>query len=144
MYIVPTYCYSHVQGKDMAKTTTKASTKRKSKQNMKTSLKTRSQTTSKLTVGKKLKPALDRIDIRIDSEKKEIISMAAKLSRQTISQYILSLVLSNAEQVLSEQKQIKLSAKDWNQFCSQLDHAPARDIPALRELLNRPCIFKDE
>ena len=86
---------------------------------------------------------LTRIDIRIDEGKKRVIAKAAELNGQNLSQYIMSVVWPDAESRVNEDTRIKLSSRDWKQFCERLD-APARDLPSLRKLLNGPSRFQHD
>ncbi len=85
---------------------------------------------------------ITRIDIRVDDDKKRIISEAAALAGQTITQYVMGLVLPDAERRVAENCRIKLSRRDWEDFRARLD-APPQDLPALRALLNRESRFQD-
>jgi uncharacterized protein (DUF1778 family) len=84
---------------------------------------------------------LTRIDIRIDQIKKKVIARAAELNGQNLTQYIMSIVWPDAEQRVNQDTRIKLTPRDWKQFCDKLD-APTRNLPELKKLLNRPSRFK--
>lgn len=84
---------------------------------------------------------LKRIDIRIEEAKKSVIVKAAEIKGQNISQYIMSQVWPDAQKIVNENTAIKLSARDWKHFCDKLD-APARNLPKLKQLINRPSRFK--
>jgi uncharacterized protein (DUF1778 family) len=85
--------------------------------------------------------SLTRIDIRIESIKKKVIAKAAKLNGQNLTQYIMGIVWPDAEKRVNQDTRIKLTSRDWKQFCERLD-APTRNMPELKELLNRPSRFK--
>jgi uncharacterized protein (DUF1778 family) len=85
---------------------------------------------------------LTRIDIRVDEEKKNVISRAAELSGQTITQYVLGLVWPDAERRVTEDTRIRLSETDWEAFAARLDEPP-RELPELKALLNRKSRFQD-
>jgi uncharacterized protein (DUF1778 family) len=85
---------------------------------------------------------ITRIDIRVDDDKKRTISEAAALAGQTITQYVIGLVLPDAERRVAENYRIKLSPRDWDAFMRRLDEPP-QDLPALRTLLNRESRFQD-
>jgi uncharacterized protein (DUF1778 family) len=85
---------------------------------------------------------ITRIDIRVDDEKKRTISEAAALAGQTITQYVMGLVLPDAERRIAENYRLKLSGQDWDNFTARLD-APPRDLPALRSLLTGESRFQD-
>lgn len=85
---------------------------------------------------------MTRIDIRVDDAKKEVISKAAALLGQTVTQYVMSLVLPDAERRVAENHRIQLSPQDWEVFARRLDEAP-QELPALKILLNRESRFQD-
>jgi uncharacterized protein (DUF1778 family) len=85
---------------------------------------------------------ITRIDIRVDDGKKQVITTAAELAGQTLTQYVMGLVWPDAERRVAENHRVKLSAADWAEFMSRLD-APPKDLPALRVLLNRESRFSD-
>lgn len=58
----------------------------------------------------------------------------------TITQYVMGLVWPDAERRVAENHRVKLSPRDWKAFAERLD-APPRDLPGLRELLDRHSRF---
>ena len=87
-------------------------------------------------------PALTRIDLRVDEEKKNVIARAAELAGLTITQYVLGLVWPDAERRVAESSRVRLSEKNWEAFTARLDEAP-RDLSALKALLARESRFQD-
>ncbi|MGA3170920.1 MAG: DUF1778 domain-containing protein [Chthoniobacteraceae bacterium] len=81
-----------------------------------------------------------RIDIRVDQQKKNLISRAAEILGVNVTQFILERVLPEAEKIVSEERTIRLSKKDWEQFCAKLDE-PSKDLPELRRLMRAKSIF---
>ena len=84
--------------------------------------------------------ASTRIDLRLDPYKKSVVSRAAELLGVNITQFIMDRVYPEAERIVSENQRIRLSPKEWEQFCAKLDQ-PTKDLPELRKLLTEPSLF---
>jgi uncharacterized protein (DUF1778 family) len=84
--------------------------------------------------------ASTRIDLRLDPYKKRVVSRAAELLGVNITQFIMDRVFPEAERIVLEDQRIRLSPKDWEQFCMKLDEPP-KDLPELRKLLAEPSLF---
>lgn len=80
------------------------------------------------------------LQLRVSSQQKDILSQAAKLLRTTLSNFVLANAYKAAQQVLTDQIHFTLSPEQWNSFCQALDQ-PARDIPALKALLEEPGVL---
>lgn len=65
-----------------------------------------------------------RIDIRLSIEDKETIEKAAKCNRQTLSNYIISVVIKQAEIDLSNNETIVLSNKERDALLNSLENPP--------------------
>lgn len=81
-----------------------------------------------------------RFSIRASATQKRVIAEAARIRDTTISDFVLEQSLTAAQQVIADQVHFRLSRKQWKEFCNALD-APAKPIPALRKLLNKPSLF---
>ena len=81
-----------------------------------------------------------RFSIRVSATQKRVIAEAARIKDTTISDFVLEQSLTAAQQVIADQVQFTLSKKQWKEFCDALD-APAKTIPALRELLTKPSLI---
>ncbi|MGK7872842.1 MAG: DUF1778 domain-containing protein [Xenococcaceae cyanobacterium] len=84
-----------------------------------------------------------RLQLRLSTHQKDVLSRAAKLKQTTISNFILEASYEAAQKVLVEQSLFSLSDEEWEAFCDALD-APPKDIPALRKLLTEPSVFDGE
>ncbi|MGH9800590.1 MAG: DUF1778 domain-containing protein [Blastocatellia bacterium] len=82
----------------------------------------------------------DRFSIRVSARQKEVIATAARLSRITISEFVLEQSYQAARQIVADQTSFTLTKKEWKAFCAALD-APPKTIPALRKLLTKPSVF---
>lgn len=67
---------------------------------------------------------MDRIDLRISSEDKRTLEMAAASKRVSLSSYIVSLALQGAAADLEREKTIKVSLEGWAQLIEMLDNPP--------------------
>ena len=76
---------------------------------------------------------VERLNIRASEFEKSVLMRAAKVSRVSISQFVLQQALDAAERVLSDQTRFVLSGSEFEKFCQLLD-APVRDLPAVRKL----------
>lgn len=83
-----------------------------------------------------------RIDLRVDEHKKQVITRAAKLSGQNLTQYVMGLIWPDASRRVADETRLTLSSKDWQEFCRLLD-APPRELPELKALLHRPTPFRN-
>jgi len=81
-----------------------------------------------------------RIDLRVESRKKEIITRAAAMRGINITQFIMDMVYPEAERIVAEENRARLSRADWQRFAAKLDEAP-RDLPKLRRLMRESSIF---
>jgi len=82
-----------------------------------------------------------RIDLRLDRHKKSVVARAAELAGVNITQFIMDRVFPDAERIVLENNRIRLSGRDWTNFCARLDAHPKK-LPELRKLLQEPSLFK--
>ena len=66
----------------------------------------------------------NRIDIRLSDADKEIIEKAASYSRQSVSSYIISVVVKQAQLDLIENETLHLSNQDRDFIINLLDNPP--------------------
>ena len=76
----------------------------------------------------------NRIDIRLSDSDKQIIEKAASCSRQSISSYIISVVVKQAQLDLIENETLYLTNKDMDFIINLLDN-PSEPNEHLKELL---------
>ncbi len=84
----------------------------------------------------------EKLDLRVSSEAKRALRRAANVSRQSLSEFVLSSALARADEVLAEQTTILLSDADWADFVAALDAPAAPQHPRLARLLSEPSIFE--
>jgi len=66
-------------------------------------------------------PTATRIDFRLDGKTKALIEQAAALSRQSVTEFAKSVLTRKAQDVLEEQRVIRLSERDHRAFMAALD-----------------------
>ena len=77
----------------------------------------------------------DRINLRTTPERKQYIAKAASYCGTTLSAFLLDSAEQRAREVMKEQTQIQLSAKDWQAFEKILDEAETKPRPKLKKLI---------
>jgi len=84
---------------------------------------------------------LAQIHLKAPAKTKSFLLLAAELSgAANLTDYILRAAVARAHQDLAEHRTFALGDAAWADFEQRLD-APARELPALRALLNSPDLF---
>ena len=78
-----------------------------------------------------------RLSIRTSEPEKTIPMQAARARHTNVSQFVLQASLDASHAVLIDQSEFLLPPEQWKAFCERLD-APAKVIPALRQLFSEP------
>ena len=78
----------------------------------------------------------ERVDLRISSELKELISRAATYCGMSLSSFLVSIAADRAKAVIAEHENLTLSARDWRAFLTALDAAD-RPRPRLEKAARR-------
>jgi len=78
----------------------------------------------------------ERIDIRISTDLKHLLSRAASYSGMSLSSFLVSVVADRAKEVVSENETFILTARDWDAFLNGLDE-PDRPRPKLKAAARR-------
>ena len=74
----------------------------------------------------------DRLQVRLNAEAKTMLQRAANYRHKTVSQFVLTTALAEAEKVIRENEAVALSAADWKVFYDALNKPPAPNA-ALRK-----------
>jgi uncharacterized protein (DUF1778 family) len=86
--------------------------------------------------------ASTNIHLRIAPKKKRLLQQAAKAANaSTLTEYVISSALRQAEQDLLERRTFTMIGKNWATFNALLD-SPAREIPALKRLAASGDVFR--
>ena len=83
-----------------------------------------------------------RLNIRVSEHEKDVLMRAASALNTSVSSFVVQRAYAEAQVILAEQSQFRLSDKKWREFCRALD-APPKDIPALRKLLTQRGMFDE-
>ena len=84
-----------------------------------------------------------RIEVRATPEDRALIDRAVAAAGTTVTAFVLSSVTTAARQVLADRTEFVLppeAAGAWE----AINERPARDLPGLRELMQRPSPFLTE
>jgi uncharacterized protein (DUF1778 family) len=82
----------------------------------------------------------EKLDLRLTTRDKRILQEAAATERRSVTEFVLHSALIRAEDVLSEQRSIRLNAEQWRAFIEALDAPPQRHA-RLERLLKEPSVF---
>ena len=88
-------------------------------------------------------PSETRISMRIDPQRKEIISRAAHIRHTTLSAFIIENAYNAASELLADQTQITMSKKEIDNFFKALDNPPPKSLKSIRKLLSEPSILDE-
>jgi uncharacterized protein (DUF1778 family) len=84
-----------------------------------------------------------RISVRISPAQKAIIARAAQLRKMTVTDFVVDHALQVASQLVGEEKQIEMTPEQFKRFCRALDAPPAKNLKAMKKLLNEPSILDE-
>ena len=66
----------------------------------------------------------DRLQVRLSAEAKAVLQRAANYRHKTVSQFVLTTALAEAEKVIRENEVVALSVADWTVFYDALSNPP--------------------
>ncbi len=87
-------------------------------------------------MGNAVEAKQERLQVRLDAEAKGVLQRAASYHHKTLSQFVLSTALEEAERVIRENEVVTLSSPDWKVFYDALTNPPAPNA-ALRKAYKR-------
>jgi uncharacterized protein (DUF1778 family) len=73
------------------------------------------------------------VSVRVTPTEREMLEAAAAQARTNLSDFVRRRALEAAEIELLDQRIVTIAAADWERF-EAWAHAPAKPVPALREL----------
>ena len=82
----------------------------------------------------------ERIDIRTTPTVKRTLQEAALAKNKTVTEFMLDVALTEAAELLAEQRLFLLDNNQWVAFVAALD-APSKPRPRLEALLREPGVF---
>ncbi|MBS0639951.1 MAG: DUF1778 domain-containing protein [Acetobacteraceae bacterium] len=81
------------------------------------------------------------LSVRVSAAERDLLTAAADHAQTTVSDFVRRKALEAAEIELMERRIITIPAEDWARF-EQWAQAPARSIPALRELAATRAVWQ--
>lgn len=81
-----------------------------------------------------------RLDLRTTPEEREVIDRAATVAGAGLTEFVVGSAVAAAQRVLADRVEFELdpiAAEAWEAMNSR----PARDLPGLRRLMDRPSPF---
>ena len=75
---------------------------------------------------------VDRLDVRLSKEKKELIEQAAAASGQSVTDFTVSTLCRRARKVLRDEQVLVLSDRDRDAFLAALENPPKPNRALLR------------
>lgn len=82
----------------------------------------------------------EKLDLRLSAEAKRRLTAAAAVAQRTVSDFVLTSALAQANETLADRQRFGLDAEQWSAFMAALD-APTRELPRTGRLLNEPSVF---
>ncbi len=79
---------------------------------------------------------MDRIDLRVTREQKEVLARAAVLSGVSMSSFLVANALNEAKKIVSKNETIMLSNRDRDLFYSLLKNPPKPNKNLIRLMKN--------
>lgn len=67
---------------------------------------------------------LERFDIRLPANAKQMLIMAAELNGSSLTALVLSAAMDKARDILQSHQMFTLSQEDWERFTATLDNPP--------------------
>ena len=81
-----------------------------------------------------------RIELRSTEADRELIVHAADACGLKVSEFAVPRLVTEARRVLADRTEFALPQEAWDEW-ERINERPARDIPSLRKLLERPSPF---
>ena len=67
---------------------------------------------------------IDRFDIRLPANAKQLLVQAAEISGNTLTSLVLNAALDKARDILQNHQHFILNAEEWRQFTATLENPP--------------------
>jgi len=81
-----------------------------------------------------------RLEVRTTHEERDLIDRAAEAAGTDVASFVVACLTESAQQVLADRDRFTLkpeAAAEWE----RIDRRPARELPGLRRLAQRPSPF---
>jgi uncharacterized protein (DUF1778 family) len=83
------------------------------------------------------RPRNARLDLRMTTENRELISEAAQLSGASLTDYVMSVVTRAARADVLQSRMLRLEPDAWDDFLAALDEPDSEALAALRTRATR-------
>ena len=83
----------------------------------------------------------EKLDLRLTPDAKKKLRAAAEVAHRSVSEFVLATALMRAEELLGEQRDLRLTRAEWTRFMQALD-APPRSHVRMVKLLREPSVFE--
>jgi uncharacterized protein (DUF1778 family) len=83
----------------------------------------------------------EKLDLRLTPDAKKKLRAAAEVAHRSVSEFVLATALMRAEELLGEQRDLRLTREQWTRFMQALD-APPRSHARMEKLLREPSVFE--
>jgi uncharacterized protein (DUF1778 family) len=85
----------------------------------------------------------ERLEVRTTPEDRALIDSAVAASKTDLTEFVVANLTVAARRVLADRSQFVLDSES-QQAWENINQRPARELPGLRELMQRPSPFVDE
>lgn len=82
------------------------------------------------------------LSVRVTEQERELLSLAAEQGRTNLSDFVRRKAVEAAENDLLSHSVVTIPAADWARFEAWVE-APAKDVPALRDLAAHRPAWRD-
>ncbi|HZU38679.1 MAG TPA: DUF1778 domain-containing protein [Gemmataceae bacterium] len=84
-----------------------------------------------------------RLSVRIKPDQKALLARAARLRHETLTEFVLANALQVASQLVAAETQFEMTPEQFKRFCRALDAPPAKNLKAMRRLLNESSVLDE-
>ncbi|BDI21665.1 DUF1778 domain-containing protein [Herbiconiux sp. L3-i23] len=84
----------------------------------------------------------ERLELRVTPTQKEEIEQAAAIEGRSVTDFSVSALVREAEEVIRVERELHMTEESWAAFNAILD-GPPRSVSGLADLLRRPSAFVD-
>ncbi len=82
------------------------------------------------------------LSVRVSAHERDLLEVAAGQARTNLSDFVRRKAIEAAELDVLAHPVVTIPAEDWDRFEAWVN-APAREVPALRDLLSRRPAWRD-
>src|SRR4051794_15382288 len=82
------------------------------------------------------------VSVRVSPTERDLLEAAAEQARTSLSDFIRRKALEAAEMEVLEHRVVTIPANDWEKFETWVN-APAKEVPALRQLASSRPVWQD-